>query len=108
MRGDFFTRLLQLRDGLLAGLVEIAVVGLDTLVALAFFAAEDHLHAGVRPLTKRGVQLGGEVALLRGALTLQFGDRGVHLVNLLVQLGQGGLGFAQLAGGGGDGFFLAL
>jgi hypothetical protein len=60
----------------------------------------------MRPLAERGIKLRGEVTLLRRALTLQLGESGVHLVNLLIQLVQVVLGFAQFAGGGGDGLFL--
>jgi hypothetical protein len=60
----------------------------------------------MRPLTKRGIELRGKVTLLRGALTLQLRQRGVHFVDLLIQLVQRFLGFAQLARGGGDGLLL--
>ena len=79
-----FASLLELGDGFLTRLVQIAKVGLQTLITLPLFAAEDHLDAGVRPLTKRGIELGGKVALLRGALTLQLRERGVHFVDLLI------------------------
>ena len=101
-----FAGFLQLGDGFLARLVQIAKVGLQALITLPLFAAEDHLDAGMRPLTKRGVELRGKVTLLRGALTLQLGQRGVHFVDLLIQLVQRFLGFAQLARGGGDGLLL--
>jgi hypothetical protein len=61
----------------------------------------------MRPLTKRGIER-GKVTLLRGALTLQLSQRGVHFVDLLIQLVQRFLGFAQLARGGGDGLSCAL
>jgi hypothetical protein len=60
----------------------------------------------MRPLAERGIKLRGEVTLLRRALALQLGESGVHLVDLLIQLVQVVLGFAQFAGGGGDGLFL--
>ncbi|GKQ00018.1 hypothetical protein NUKP74_37200 [Klebsiella quasipneumoniae] len=60
----------------------------------------------MRPLAERGVKLRGEVTLLRRALALQLGERGVHFVNLLIELVQVVLGFAQFAGRGGDRFFL--
>jgi hypothetical protein len=53
----------------------------------------------MRPLAERGIKLRGKVTLLRRALTLQLGERGVHLVDLLIQLVQGFLRFAQLRGG---------
>ncbi|GJK18519.1 hypothetical protein TUM17554_13340 [Klebsiella pneumoniae] len=60
----------------------------------------------MRPLAERGVKLRGEVTLLRRALALQLRERGVHFVNLLIELVQVVLGFAQFAGRGGDRFFL--
>jgi hypothetical protein len=59
-------------------------------------------------LAERGIKLCGKVALLRIALALQFGNRRVHLVDLLIQLGEGVLRFTQFACGGGDGLFLLL
>ncbi len=106
MRGDLFPRLLQLGDGLLAGLVKVAEIGLQTLTALALFAAEDQLDAGVFTLAKGGIQLCGKVALLSRALALKFGDRRIHFVYLLIQLGEGVLGFAQLTCRCGDRLFL--
>ena len=101
-----FARFLQFRDGFLTGLVEIAEVDLHPLIALALFTAQHHLDAGMRPLAERGVKLRGEVTLLRRALALQLRERGVHFVNLLIELVQVVLGFAQFAGRGGDRFFL--
>lgn len=57
-------------------------------------------------LTERGIELRGEITLLRRALALQLCERGVHLVNLLIELVQGITGFAEFAGCGGDRLFL--
>ncbi|STU54973.1 Uncharacterised protein [Klebsiella pneumoniae subsp. ozaenae] len=60
----------------------------------------------MRPLAESGIELRGEVPLLRRALALQLRESGVHLVNLLIELVQAILGFAQFAGRGGDRLFL--
>ncbi len=58
------------------------------------------------PPAESGIELRGEVPLLRRALALQLRESGVHLVNLLIELVQAILGFAQFAGRGGDRLFL--
>ena len=108
MRGNLFARLLQLRDRLLTRLVQIAKVGLQALAALALFAAEDELEPGMFTLAECGIKLCGKVALLRIALALQFSNRRVHLVDLLIQLGKGVLRFTEFTRGSGDGLFLLL
>lgn len=79
-----FAGLLKLGNGFLARLVQIAEIGLHALVTLPLFAAKDHLDAGMRPLTKRGIELRGKITLLRGALTLQLRKGGVHFIDLLI------------------------
>ncbi|GAB7453628.1 hypothetical protein OUHCRE13_32540 [Enterobacter roggenkampii] len=59
-------------------------------------------------LAECGIKLCGKVALLRIALALQFGNRRVHLVDLLIQLGKGVLRFTEFTRGSGDGLFLLL
>ncbi|MNT08261.1 hypothetical protein D3C72_1429980 [compost metagenome] len=108
LRGDLFARLFQLRDGLLACLVQIAEIGLQALPALALFPAENQLNTGVLALTKRSVELCCKVTFLSGSLEFQFGNRRIHLIDLLVQHGKGVLRFAQFARGGGDRFLLLL
>ena len=106
LRGNLFARLLELRDGLLPGLVEIAEVGLQTLPALGFCPAENQLNPSMLTLAERGIQLGGQIMLLCRLLFFQFGDRCVHGIDLLIELGEGVLRFAQLTCGCGDGDFL--
>jgi hypothetical protein len=57
-------------------------------------------------LAERGVELSGKIALLGGALRFQLRNRGVHFVDLLIELRQCGLRFAKLTRGGGDGLIL--
>lgn len=42
----------------------------------------------MRPTAESGIELRGEVPLLRRALALQLRESGVHLVNLLIELVQ--------------------
>ena len=57
-------------------------------------------------LAKCGVQLRGETAFLSSFLLFQFGNRGVHLINLFIQLIERILRFAQFTSGFGDRLFL--
>ncbi|MNR21461.1 hypothetical protein D3C85_1383650 [compost metagenome] len=59
-------------------------------------------------LAKRGVELCRKIALLGISLLFQFGNRRIHLVDLLIQHRKGVLGFAQFTRSGRDGFFLLL
>ncbi|BBM23627.1 hypothetical protein FJMB80055_39800 [Enterobacter hormaechei] len=57
-------------------------------------------------LAESGVKLCSKVALLGIALTLQFRNRRVHFIDLLIKLGKGVLCFTQLTRGGGNSLFL--
>ncbi len=57
-------------------------------------------------LTKLGIKMLGDAALLGAVLLLQFGNRRVHLINLFIQLIKRVLRFAQFTGGFRDRFFL--
>ena len=100
LRGDLFTGLLQLPDGLLPRLVQIAEVSLQALPTLALFATQNQLDAGMLALTKGGIKLRGEVSFLCGFLLLKLRNGRIHCVYLFVELGEGVLGFTQRPGGG--------
>ncbi|GAB7404013.1 hypothetical protein OUHCRE4_31830 [Enterobacter hormaechei subsp. steigerwaltii] len=57
-------------------------------------------------LTESSIKLCSKVPLLGIALTLQFRNRRVHFIDLLIELGKGVLCFTQLTRGGGNGLFL--